>query len=218
MSNQVFGVRPLGNCLQIVPLPTFTPTLTLTPTPTPCINQSDICIQQLQNFLNVVKPGGGCVLGTTVFEVSVAVGDLTTLLGFLDPTLDYRTQFILTLSDIPSQLTFIVNLIQVGVIFTAYDVDDVQCIIDQIPSTFNRCQDPPSLAAQQLEAAATALIDAEVTIFSENTNAFSIEGGVGGFNVTIRAVKPGIIIATAAGQVYAFSTCFVSAIQIGGIA
>ena len=206
MTTQIF-VRPLGNCLQLIPLPI----------PSPCIKQSDICIQQLQNFLNAVKPSttGGCITSDFALQVNLYAGDGDVNSGFLDPSLDYRTQFILTVFN-DMNLTLpplaIYNLCQVGIIQRVGPINDDQltCIINTIPSTFNRC--PDSLASQQLEAAATGLISTTdpVNINSENGSTLGPS--------FIRAVKPGIIITTQPGTapyvaVIAYSTCFISSIR-----
>ena len=216
MTTQVFNVRPVGNCLQLVPVPT----------PSTCTEQSEICIQQLQNFLNAVRPvdNGGCISSLPDFDVIVVAGDLDVEDVFLNPALDYRTQFILTgfnTTALTSPANAIFNLSQVGIIVRPIVSDpivltitdpELTCIINSIPSTFNRCQNSNSFSAQQIEAAATALISttSSVTIASENTGNLS--------DLFIRAVKPGIIIATSPGTapyefVAAFSTCFVSSIR-----
>ena len=219
MTTQVFGVRPVGNCLQIVPLPT-------SPTPPACINQSDICIQQLQNFLNAIRPiaNGGCITSDIPFNVSIFAGDEDNTAGvFLNPALDYRTQLILTAfgtPDLTPPADAIFNLLQVGIIIrngpepgVAVITDlELTCIINSLGTTFNRCQDLSSSAAQQIEAAATALISTTtpVSIISENTTIF--------LDTFIRAVRPGIIISTDSAaapyaSVFAYSTCFVSSLR-----
>lgn len=50
-TQRVFGVQPEGACLRVVPLPT----------PTPCTTQGEICVRQLQNFLNAIRPGAGII-------------------------------------------------------------------------------------------------------------------------------------------------------------
>lgn len=208
----VFNVRPFGNCLQLVPIPT----------PPICIEQSEICIQQLQNFLNATRPidNGGCITSDINFRAAIYFGDDDNFVGFLDPALDYRTQFLLNLfpTSVITPPPFVtINLQQVGIIQRIVSggagtitEEELTCIINSIPSTFNRCQNRDSLTSQQIEARARALISTtdQVEIFSENG---------GPQPVFIKDAKPGIIIATDAGtgpylSVSAFSTCFVAAL------
>lgn len=224
MSNQAFAVRPVGHCFQLVPLPIQS---TPTPTPTPCIDEESLCVQQLQNFLNTIRPGGPFIPAGTNFGVSIFSGDFDLKSGFLDPTLNFNNQFILSIFDDPTltpPARVIVNLCQVGVIIVAIGMEEEQIsrIIDSIPSTFNRCTNFHSLCTQQLETAAATLIGEQVEIFSENTNNISIDPTslsvvLRGHRSTLRGVKPGIIINSirVAGQdlAIALSTCFISSIQ-----
>lgn len=153
-------------------------------------------------------------------------GDGETVAGFLNLALDYLTQFVLSLFDDPlldpDILIGVFNLCQIGIInpnlvsgeigiidFTQAQVD---YIINQIPTTFNRCSDCHSQCTQQLEQAASDFIGQLVEIYSENTNPVIFPIGEP-LVVTINAVKPGIIIATIESFLLGISTCFVTSIR-----
>lgn len=215
----VFNVRPVGNCLQLVPVPT---------TPA-CITQNQICVQQLQNFLNAIRFGTGCIPAPADpvdpdFAILIGAGDsdINSDPAFIDPAIDYRNTLILRTFADPTLATpsAIYNLTQVGFIgiisqtTATISETQLQCIINTLTPTFDKCQDLNSSAAQQIEAAATSLINppVPVLILSENTIA-----GIG--SLFIKAVLPGIIIATDTAtapydSVIAYSTCYISSIQL----
>lgn len=89
--SQIFGVRPVGACLQLLPLPTPIPTPTSTPTPQCFANmaQTQPCGQ---GDINPIPIGGGCP--PTIISISTPL--LPAIFGcqsgqfstFTDPTTD----------------------------------------------------------------------------------------------------------------------------------